>query len=92
MKHFIDTIPKTVKKISVLDRCREDGCVGQPLYQDVVTSVMEELQERNIKVVGGQYGLSSKDLTPGMVKAVVDNMYKDKPRNNFTVGIIDDVN
>jgi pyruvate-ferredoxin/flavodoxin oxidoreductase len=95
VKDFIDSLPKSVKKISVLDRTKEPGCLGEPLYQDVVTALREArdtgLTTIDPVVVGGRYGLSSKEFTPAMVKAVFDELKKDKPKNHYTVGIVDDV-
>lgn len=88
--HFIGAIPKTCKKIAVLDRSKEIGSVGEPLYLDVVTA-LNKGGRGDIKVVGGRYGLSSKDTTPGQFKAVFDNLSKEEPKNNFTIGIVDDV-
>ncbi|MDR1697299.1 MAG: pyruvate:ferredoxin (flavodoxin) oxidoreductase, partial [Erysipelotrichaceae bacterium] len=88
IKHFIDALPKTVKRIAVLDRTKEGGALGEPLYLDVVAALRQA--ERNIQVYGGRYGLSSKDMQPKDIKAVYDFL-KDKPRHNFTVGINDDV-
>lgn len=93
---FIKALPKTVKSIAVLDRTKEPGAGGEPLYLDVVNAVSEkymagELQFAYPKIVGGRYGLSSKEFTPAMVKAVFDNIAQDKPKNHFTVGIIEDV-
>ena len=82
---LLEVLPKTVEKIAVLDRTKEAGSTGEPLYLDVV----EVLKEKNIKIVGGRYGLSSKDTTPGMIKAVYDML--DNPIDNFTIGINDDV-
>ena len=90
VKHFAEAIPATVKKIAVLDRSKETGSVGEPLYLDVVTA-LNQVGRGNIRVVGGRYGLSSKDATPGMFIAVYDNLKKDEPKNNFTIGIVDDV-
>jgi pyruvate-ferredoxin/flavodoxin oxidoreductase len=87
--HFIDSLPKTVTKIAVLDRTKEPGSIGEPLYLDVVTALAES--NRNISVVGGRYGLSSKEFTPQMVKGVFNELAKNKPKNHFTVGINDDV-
>ncbi|MGE0792820.1 MAG: pyruvate:ferredoxin (flavodoxin) oxidoreductase [Candidatus Woesearchaeota archaeon] len=88
IKHFIDKIPKTIKKIAVLDRTKEPGSIGEPLYLDVVTS----LNSTKLKpeIYGGRYGLSSKEFTPSMVKSIYDFL-DDKPHHNFTVGITDDV-
>jgi len=96
-EHFIGSLPKTVKKIAVLDRTKEPGSVGEPLYLDVRTAVGEAMAERKAPfekypiIVGGRYGLGSKEFTPAMVKAVFDNLDAAKPKNGFTVGIIDDV-
>ncbi|MGB7711635.1 MAG: pyruvate:ferredoxin (flavodoxin) oxidoreductase [Microcoleus sp.] len=89
-KRLMAAIPETVKSIAVLDRTKEPGASGEPLYLDVITALVE--QERTaIKVVGGRYGLSSKEFTPSMIKAVFDNLSAVKPKNHFTVGINDDV-
>jgi pyruvate-ferredoxin/flavodoxin oxidoreductase len=93
---FIKALPKTIKLIAVLDRTKEPGASGEPLYLDVVNAISEkymagELQFSFPKIVGGRYGLSSKEFTPAMVKAVFDNLSKDKPKAHFTVGIIEDV-
>jgi pyruvate-ferredoxin/flavodoxin oxidoreductase len=88
-KHLLDVIPETAKRIAVLDRTKERGAVGDPLYTDVCTAYMEQKQTPDI--VNGRYGLSSKEFNPGMVKAVFDNLKAESPRNHFTVGIIDDV-
>lgn len=85
VKHLLEVLPKTTKKIAVLDRTKEQGSNGEPLYLDIVNA----LKDTDIKIVGGRYGLSSKDTTPGMIKAVYDML--DNPKNNFTVGINDDV-
>ena len=88
-KYFFDVFPATVKKISVLDRTKEPGSLGEPLYQDIRTLFYEV--ENAPVVVGGRYGLGSKDTTPSQIKAVFDNLKLDKPRNGFTIGINDDV-
>ena len=88
-KRFVDAIPASVKKIAVLDRTKESGSLGEPLYLDVVAALAE--QGRVIEVVGGRYGLGSKEFTPTHVKAVFDNLKLDAPKNHFTVGIVDDV-
>ncbi len=90
VKHFIKVLPKTVQKIAVLDRTKECGSIGEPLYLDVLGALHENKIE-NISVVGGRYGLSSKEFTPAMVKAIFDNLEAQEPKNHFTVGIIDDV-
>jgi pyruvate-ferredoxin/flavodoxin oxidoreductase len=87
---FVAALPESVQAIAVLDRTKEPGSLGEPLYQDVVNSLMES-DRRSIRVVGGRYGLSSKEFTPAMTKAVFDNLAATKPKNHFTVGIIDDV-
>jgi pyruvate-ferredoxin/flavodoxin oxidoreductase len=95
VEHFIAAIPATAKSIAVLDRCKEPGSAGEPLYQDVITALTEALMDGKInsipRVIGGRYGLSSKEFTPAMVKAVYDELAKPQPKNHFTVGIIDDV-
>ncbi len=86
---FVAALPKTVKKIAVLDRCKEPGSAGEPLYEDVRTAVAET--GLSFDVIGGRYGLSSKEFTPAMAKAVYDELAKAAPKNHFTVGINDDV-
>lgn len=88
-KAMIDALPASVKTIAVLDRTKEPGAQGEPLYQDVVTAV--HTAGLNIKVIGGRYGLSSKEFDPAMVKAVCDEAMKPSPKQQFTVGIDDDV-
>ena len=92
---FIEAIPKTVRRIAVLDRTKEPGASGEPLYQDAIVSFMEAAGNGKVPtipvIVGGRYGLSSKEFTPAMVKAVFDNLKSDAPKNHFTVGINDDV-
>ncbi|MGI6161130.1 MAG: pyruvate:ferredoxin (flavodoxin) oxidoreductase, partial [Christensenellales bacterium] len=90
MKDFLDAIPASVKKIAVLDRTKEPGSLGEPLYEDVL-SALSEAGRTGITVVGGRYGLGSKEFNPSMVKAVYDNLDADEPKNHFTVGIVDDV-
>ncbi len=96
-KHFIEELPSTVKIITALDRTKEPGSLGEPLYEDVVTalhedgSVAPEHFEKIPVVTGGRYGLSSKEFTPAMAKGVFDEMKKDKPKTHFTVGINEDV-
>ena len=82
---LLDVLPQTVKKIAVLDRTKEAGSIGEPLYLDI----REALKDKNIEIVGGRFGLSSKDTTPGMIKAIYDML--DKPKEKFTIGIDDDV-
>lgn len=91
IKHFIDAIPATVKKIAVLDRCKEPGAIGEPLYMDVINALHESWKNPMPVVTGGRYGLASKEFNPGMVKAVFDELKNEKPKNNFTIGIDDDV-
>ncbi len=97
LKHFIDAFPKTTKSIAVLDRTKEPGGAGEPMYQDVVTALHEYFAADDVKfakypkVIGGRYGLSSKEFTPAMVKAVYDELSKEKPKNHFTIGINDDL-
>ena len=97
VKHFVQALPATVKKIAVLDRTKEPGAAGEPLYMDVVTAINEALAEGLApftvapRIIGGRYGLASKEFTPAMVKAVYDELLQDRPKNHFTVGINDDV-
>ena len=90
VKHFAAAIPATCKRIAVLDRNKETGSVGEPVYLDVVTA-LNQAGRGDIRVVGGRYGLSSKDTTPGQIIAVYDNLKQETPKNNFTIGINDDV-
>jgi pyruvate-ferredoxin/flavodoxin oxidoreductase len=96
-EHFVAALPATVKSIAVLDRTKEPGAVGEPLYVDVVTAMSEARASGKTsfksfpRIIGGRYGLSSKEFTPAMVKAVLDEAAKEKPKNHFTVGIYDDV-
>mgnify|MGYP002509437509 CR=1 FL=1 len=87
--HFLAAIPNTCKRIAVLDRTKEPGSTGEPLYQDVCTVCGQ--RGMDMEIVGGRYGLSSKDTTPGQILAVFDNLKAEKPKNNFTIGIVDDV-
>ncbi|MFZ1909709.1 MAG: 2-oxoacid:acceptor oxidoreductase family protein, partial [Burkholderiales bacterium] len=93
--HFLAALPASVKTIAVLDRCKEPGATGEPLYVDVLTTLAQGLADGTRKamprVIGGRYGLSSKDFNPAMAKAVFDELAKPAPRNGFTVGIVDDV-
>lgn len=88
-KAFLKALPKTVKKIAVLDRTKEAGSLGEPLYLDVCAALTEA--KKRITVVGGRYGLGSKEFNPSMVYAVYKNLAQDKPKNHFTVGIYDDI-
>ncbi len=97
VENFIKAIPATVKTIAVLDRTKETGAIGEPLYQDVVTAINEGMGKGITafktlpNIIGGRYGLSSKEFTPAMVKGIYDEMLKAEPKNHFTVGIVDDV-
>jgi len=97
VEHFLAALPKTVKILATLDRTKEAGAAGEPLYVDVITAVSEGIAAGKApfasfpRIIGGRYGLSSKEFTSGMVKAVFDEMRKPAPRNHFTVGIVDDV-
>jgi len=90
IEHFVKALPKSVKGISVLDRTKEPGSSGEPLYLDVVNALVEA-NRPGIKVIGGRYGLSSKEFTPAMAKAALDELKKPEPKNHYTVGITDDV-
>ena len=89
VEHFLSVLPSTVKSIAVLDRTKEPGSIGEPLYEDICTAFAGKSDAP--KIVGGRYGLSSKEFTPSMVKAVFDNIACENPKNHFTVGIVDDV-
>lgn len=94
---FVRALPASVKKIAVLDRTKEPGAAGEPLYLDVVSAIAEALADDAApfdaapRITGGRYGLSSKEFTPAMVKAIYDELLKEKPKNHFTIGIDDDV-
>ncbi len=88
-KHFLGAMPATVKRISVLDRTKEPGAVGEPLYEDI-RNVYYDMADRPM-IIGGRYGLGSKDVTPAQLIAVYENLAAEKPMNGFTVGIVDDV-
>ena len=90
IKHFVDVLPETVKKIAVMDRTKEPGSIGEPLYQDVV-SALYEAGKTGITVVGGRYGLGSKDTPPSSAFAIYEELKKDAPAREFTIGIVDDV-
>ena len=94
-EHLLEALPRTAKSIAVLDRTKEPGANGEPLYQDIITALAEASAagsiERMPRVIGGRYGLSSKEFTPAMVKSVFEELQKDKPKNHFTIGINDDV-
>ena len=97
VEQFAKALPATVKTLAVLDRTKEPGSIGEPLYMDVVTAVSEALAggiapfKTAPRIVGGRYGLSSKEFTPAMAKGVFDEMLKPQPKNHFTIGINDDV-
>jgi len=97
VEHFVQALPKSVKTIAILDRTKEAGAAGEPLYVDVVTAVSEAMAAGAApftvapRIIGGRYGLSSKEFTPAMIKGVFDEMAKPKPKNHFTVGIVDDI-
>jgi len=87
--HFLNAVPKTVNKIAVLDRTKEPGSMGEPLYQDVMSVYFK--QKKPMTIIGGRYGLASKDTTPAQIIAVYENLAAAEPKNNFTIGIEDDV-
>jgi pyruvate-ferredoxin/flavodoxin oxidoreductase len=97
VEHFVQALPRTVKTIAVLDRTKEAGAAGEPLYVDVVTAVHEAMAAGAApftvapRIIGGRYGLSSKEFTPAMIRGVFNEMAKPTPKNHFTVGIVDDV-
>ncbi|HEX3282083.1 MAG TPA: pyruvate:ferredoxin (flavodoxin) oxidoreductase, partial [Pyrinomonadaceae bacterium] len=97
VEHFIAALPRSVRAIAALDRTKEAGSAGEPLYQDVLTALVEEAARSTNdfalrpRVVGGRYGLGSKEFTPAMVKAVFDELKEEEPKNHFSVGITDDV-
>ncbi|OKH18820.1 pyruvate:ferredoxin (flavodoxin) oxidoreductase [Hydrococcus rivularis NIES-593] len=88
---LVAALPKTVKTIAVLDRTKEPGSAGEPLYLDIITALNEEWTRQMPKVVGGRYGLSSKEFNPAMIKGIFDNLAQEKPKNHFTIGIDDDL-
>ena len=95
IKHFIEAIPPTTRAIAVLDRTKEPGSAGEPLYLDVVNAVFETAPQTHFhklpRVIGGRYGLSSKEFTPAMLKGIFDELKKTNPKNHFTIGIKDDL-
>ncbi len=91
IEHFVNALPTTTQKIAVLDRTKEPGAIGEPLYLDVLAALQESRRTPRVDVVGGRYGLSSKEFTPAMVRGVFEELNKDMPKNHFTVGIVDDV-
>lgn len=94
-EHLLSTLPKTTKKIAVLEQCKETGAGGEPLYQDIVVTLAQAFAQKKIStmpaIIGGRYGLSNKDFTPAMAMAAFAELDKEQPKNSFTVGIIDDV-
>ncbi len=98
IKRFMEALPETTKSIAVLDRTKEPGATGEPMYLDAIAAIEEGLNlgygtiKNKPVIVGGRYGLSSKEFTPSMVKSVFDNLSQEQPRNHFTIGINDDVN
>jgi pyruvate-ferredoxin/flavodoxin oxidoreductase len=94
-EHLLQALPPTVRAVAVLDRTKEPGSAGEPLYQDVITALAEGAASGAVaampRVIGGRYGLSSKEFTPAMVRTVLDELSKDAPKNHFTIGITDDV-
>ena len=92
ISHFINALPASTKAIAVLDRTKEPGSTGEPLYQDIVAAVSETKRfKHGLPLIGGRYGLSSKEFTPAMVKGVFDELTKPEPKNHFSIGITDDV-
>ncbi|MCB0153485.1 MAG: pyruvate:ferredoxin (flavodoxin) oxidoreductase, partial [Anaerolineae bacterium] len=97
VEHLLAALPSTVTAVAVLDRTKEPGSAGEPLYQDVVTAVSEAVADgtapfaKTPRIIGGRYGLSSKEFTPAMVKGVFDELTRPQPKNHFTIGINDDV-
>ena len=88
-KHLLAAMPKTVKKVAVLDRVKEIGSIGEPLYEDICAAYIND--KNRPEIFAGRYGLSSKDTTPAQIKAVYDNLLLAEPKNHFTIGIVDDV-
>ncbi|MEZ5044448.1 MAG: pyruvate:ferredoxin (flavodoxin) oxidoreductase [Saprospiraceae bacterium] len=95
MEHLLQALPISVKKIAVLDRTKEPGATGEPLYQDILVSLSEAFHQKKRtsmpSIIGGRYGLSSKEFTPAMVNGIFEELKKETPKNHFTIGIIDDV-
>ena len=96
IEHFIKALPSSVQSIAVMDRTKESGSLGEPLYHDVLTALSEANTEGKLnfsmpKIIGGRYGLSSKEFTPAMIKSIYDELSKERSKNHFTVGINDDV-
>lgn len=97
VKHFLAALPKSVRQIAILDRTKEAGSAGEPLYLDVIAALGEGIQSKNApfaempRVIGGRYGLASKEFSPAMVKSIFAELQKTEPKNHFTIGIVDDV-
>ena len=91
IQHFVKALPKSVKNIAVLDRCKETGAIGEPLFMDVINALHAGWDYAMPKVIGGRYGLASKEFNPGMVMAIFNELKKEKPIKGFTIGIEDDV-
>ena len=97
LEYFLQALPPTVKSIAVLDRTKEPGAIGEPLYQDVITALTEGFTAGKApmasfpKVIGGRYGLSSKEFTPAMAARIFQEIAKPTPQNHFTIGIVDDI-
>ena len=97
VKHLLEALPASVSKIAVLDRTKEPGAAGEPLYIDVLAGISEAAASKKLKfnrtprIIGGRYGLSSKEFTPAMAKGIFDELKKESPKNHFTIGINDDV-
>ncbi len=91
VEHFLHVLPKTVKKIAVLDRCKDSGAIGEPLFMDVVNAMHAQWEYDMPVIIGGRYGLASKEFNPGMVKSIFDELDKQHPKRQFTIGINDDV-
>jgi pyruvate-ferredoxin/flavodoxin oxidoreductase len=97
VEHFLAALPSSARAVAVLDRTKEPGSTGEPLYQDIIVALSEAAAEGRLpmaalpRVIGGRYGLSSKEFTPAMVKAILDELGMDHPKNHFTIGITDDV-
>jgi pyruvate-ferredoxin/flavodoxin oxidoreductase len=88
-KHFMDAIPATARRIAVLDRTKEPGSIGEPLYLDVTRALFNS--GRKVLIIGGRYGLGSKDTRPSQIVSVIDNLKSEAPKDHFTIGIVDDV-
>ncbi|MDR1528481.1 MAG: pyruvate:ferredoxin (flavodoxin) oxidoreductase [Puniceicoccales bacterium] len=92
VKHFVAVLPKSVKRIAILDRTKEPGAVGEPLFEDVISALEEaRSNEVSITAIGGRYGLGSKEFSPAMAKAIFDELRKENPKKHFTIGIDDDI-